>query len=73
MISWYPVREVLNTTSPTTVPVAPKERPSKTVPSESTRRQSFLVQGLSGPALAATKRRDAPGDRELPKKAVCVQ
>ncbi len=33
MISWYPVKEVLKTTSPDVLPLAPKEIPSKTVPS----------------------------------------
>ena len=45
MISWYPVNDVLNTTSPTTVPLAPKDRPSNTDPSERTRRQSRGAQG----------------------------
>ena len=45
-ISWYPVRDVLNTTSPNTVPFAPNAKPGHTDPSSSTRRQSLGFQGL---------------------------
>jgi len=41
-ISWYPVIEVLKTTSPDASPVAPSEVPSKVVPSASARMAFFI-------------------------------
>jgi hypothetical protein len=43
MTSWYPVRLVLKTTSPTTVVAAPKAWPWNTVPSAKTKIAVTLI------------------------------
>ena len=43
----YPVKEVLNTTSPTWVPVAPNDFPLQIEPSSRTSRQSVVFQGFA--------------------------
>ena len=45
MISSYPVMEVLKTTSPISVSVAPKALPRHTEPSASTNRASAFIHG----------------------------
>jgi hypothetical protein len=56
---------VLKTTSPTAVPLAPKERPDQTEPSSRTRRQSWVFQGFSTAAdlTVEWKERDGSGVR----------
>eukprot|EP00955_Chlamydomonas_euryale_P029206 307924-Chlamydomonas_euryale.AAC.4 len=63
-----PVSAVLKTTSPTSVPVAPKLKPCQHDPSSSTRRQVRLRKGLaSADAVTDTARRiDAPARRAPP-------
>jgi hypothetical protein len=43
----YPVKEVLNTTSPTWVPVVPNDFPLQIEPSSKTSRQSVVFQGFA--------------------------
>ena len=55
----YPLSEVLNTTSPTCVALAPNDRPFHTLPSSRTRRQSRSSHGFFAVALARAPRRVA--------------
>ena len=48
----YPLSEVLNTTSPTCVALAPNDRPFHTLPSSKTKRQSRSSHGFFAVALA---------------------
>lgn len=51
MISSYPVMEVLNTTSPISVSVAPNALPRHTEPSARTKRASALTHGAAAELL----------------------
>lgn len=55
----YPVKEVLNTTSPNGVPEAPNDFAFQTEPSSRTSRASATFHGISArPKLIATKRKN---------------